>query len=254
MFKNLSKITFIFIILILTVYAVFLTIMKTKQSENNNIKKQLTTVVSNTSFNYKDVFKNEDNNTLKEITKQSERLESEEKERQRLEEEKKKRLEASPALEANSNKNDQLTSTSSVKSEKVTPQTVLNNLNRMNRKHRFDLDYLTIIYNSCNKDGHSLKLIVAIAGAETSFGTVGSPMQGYPNNYWGWGYNSKTKTYTNGSREQMANALCSGFRPGARYYTVINNGIVRRDLAVLYTGNDRADTWARTVLSFYNNL
>ena len=140
----------------------------------------------------------------------------------------------------------------SLSSNNNDPATILSRLNQKGRKHAYDLEYITKIYNACGQDGHSTRLVIAVSGSETSFGTVGSPVQGYPNNYWGWGYNGST--YMNGSRQQMANAICIGFRPGGRYYTVISNGIVSRDLAVLYTGNDNADRWSRNTLTFYNSL
>jgi hypothetical protein len=63
------------------------------------------------------------------------------------------------------------------------------------RKNAYTDQYLNTLYQACGNDMHSLRLIVAISGHETSFGTKGSPIQGYKWNFWGWGYNSKKKTY-----------------------------------------------------------
>lgn len=122
------------------------------------------------------------------------------------------------------------------------------------RKNAYTDEYLLKIYNACGSDIHSLKTIVAVSGHETGFGTVGSPKQGFHNNFWGWGYNSATKSYMAGDQDTMAKAICIGFSKDGRYYNLINNGVISRQLAVLYSGNDRADIWAQNVLTFYSQM
>jgi len=123
------------------------------------------------------------------------------------------------------------------------------------RKHNYTREYVQIIYDTCGKNQHSLYSIVAISGHETAFGTAGSPVQGYPNNFWGWGYNGATRTYMSGDYQFMANSICLGFREGARYYTMIStNGDVNFALAKLYSGNDRATIWSQNVGQFYKEI
>lgn len=120
------------------------------------------------------------------------------------------------------------------------------------KKHAYTQEYVQILYTACDSNAHSLYSLIAVSGHETVYGTLGSPIQGYVNNFWGWGYNSKTKSYMSGNYEFMARNVCIGFGNGGMYSNLISSkGVVNSYLAKLYSGNDRANIWAENVSQNY---
>lgn len=103
------------------------------------------------------------------------------------------------------------------------------------RGGRIDEQYLRLLYEGCDGDLYTLRLVIAIGVAESGLGRDVKA----DSNFWGW-FKGGDRKY-DPSREVMAEEICEGI--SEKYPNVHDDG----DSALTYTGGDQTSTWLGNV-------
>lgn len=102
------------------------------------------------------------------------------------------------------------------------------------RGSRIDEQYLRLLYEGCDGDLYTLRLVVAIGVAESGLGRDVKA----DSNFWGW-FKGGNRSY-DPSREVMAKEICEGI---SKKYPNVHDG----DKSAIYTGNDSTSSWLKNV-------
>lgn len=111
---------------------------------------------------------------------------------------------------------------------------------------RMDSEYLDLLYKTCGQDPEKVKLLVAIAVAETSLGRATKKQS----NFWNW-FKGGSRAY-DPDRATMAQDMCGNFMN--KYNGLVHNGVINHRMAVVYTGNDSPDNWKSIVQWALNKM